>query len=422
MLKEKDRLEEAGAAFRRALEINPNYAPAHNNLVNLLGDEGPFESAIVEYRRALELDPNYAEACNNLGQTLVELRRFEEARAALARAVALRPDYAMAKFNAAFVALLQGDFEHGWPGYEERWGISKMPKPPFSRSPWRGEPLEGKRILIYAEQGFGDSIHFIRYAALVAARGGEVMIGCQPTLERLFRTAAGVKSVVTHGDDLVEYDVQISMLSQPLIFQTRHESIPREIPYLHADPALAEYWKKRLGERKTPLRVGLAWCGNSQHRRNRKRIVALQMLKPLWGLEGIEFFSLQVGPGAAQLAEFPTAPIRDDTNLIADFADTAALMTELDLIITVDTAVAHLAGALGRPVWTLLSFVPDWRWGLEGEETAWYPTMRLFRQPALGDWDSVIQRVEAELGGLRDQRRRESGEKSYRACERDRRR
>ena len=402
VLKEQDRLEEAGAAFRRALEIKPDYAPAHHNLGNLLGDQGHFESAIAEYRRALDLEPNYPEACNNLGRTLVELRRFDEARAALARALALRPNYAMAKFNAAFLSLLHGDFERGWPWYEARWEVSTAKKPPYSQPVWNGEPLDGKRILIYAEQGFGDAIHFVRYAAMVVARGGEVIVGCQPALERLFRNAVGVKSIITGVNDPVEFDVQIPMLSLPMTFQTRHESIPREIPYLFADPAQAECWRKRIGERRSLLRVGLAWSGDSQHRRNRKRSIALQMLQPLWRLEGIEFFSLQLGPGAAQLTEFPTAPIVDHTSLIADFADTAALMTQLDLIISVDTAVAHLAGALGCSVWTLLSFVPDWRWGLEGEETPWYPTMRLFRQPALSDWDSVIQRVEVELGRLRD--------------------
>jgi hypothetical protein len=192
------------------------------------------------------------------------------------------------------------------------------------------------------------------------------------------------------------------MLSLPMIFQTRHESIPRETPYLFADPAQMASWQKRLGERSSPLRVGLVWSGDSQNRRNRKRIVPLQMLPPLWRLEGIEFFSLQLGPEAARLAEFPSAPIVNHMSLIADFADTAAFMSQLDLIISVDTSVAHLAGALGRPVWTLLSFVPDWRWGLEKEETPWYPSMRLFRQPALGDWGPVIQRVENELRRLRD--------------------
>ncbi|HEY3898203.1 MAG TPA: tetratricopeptide repeat protein [Chthoniobacter sp.] len=402
VLKEQDRPEEAEAAFRRTLEIKPDYAPAHNNLGNLLGDEGQFESAMAEYQRALELDPTYVEACNNLGRTLVELRRFDEARVALARALALRPNYPVAKFNAAFLALLHGDYERGWHWYESRWEVPPVKMPPYSQPLWKGEPLDGKRILIHAEQGFGDSLHFIRYAALVAARGGEVIVGCQPALERLFRTAAGVKAVITDGNNPGEFDVQIPMLSQPLVFQTRLESIPRDIPYLFADPAQVECWRKRLGERRSPLRVGLAWAGDLQHRRNRKRSIALQMLQPLWRLEGIEFFSLQIGPEAAQLAELSTAPIVDHTSLIADFADTAAFMAELDLVITVDTAVAHLAGALGRPVWTLLSFVPDWRWGLEGEDTPWYPTMRLFRQPALCDWESVIQRVEAELGRLRE--------------------
>jgi tetratricopeptide (TPR) repeat protein len=397
VFKEQERWEEAGTAFRRALEIRPDYAPARNNLGNLLGDQDQFESAIAEYRRALDLDPNYAEAWNNLGQTLVELRRFDEARAALDRALALRPNYAVATFNAAFLALLHGDFERGWPWYEARW--ARATKPAYLQPMWDGGALDGKRVLIYAEQGLGDSIQFVRYAALVAACGGEVIIGCQLALERLFRTAIGVRSVISDANAPIEFDVQIPMLSQPMLFQTRHESIPREVPYLFADPA--ENWKSRIGQKGSRLRVGLAWSGGTQHRRNRKRSIPLRLLQPLWQLKDIEFFSLQLGPGAAQLAEFPTAPIFDHTRLLSDFADTAALMSELDLVISVDTAVAHLAGALGRPVWTLISYVPDWRWGLEGEETPWYPTMRLFRQPALDDWDSVIQRVKDELGRLR---------------------
>jgi tetratricopeptide (TPR) repeat protein len=400
--KEQERLDEAETAFRKALEINPRYAPAHNNLGNLLLDQGKLECAIVAYRAALDLEPAYAEAWNNLGRTLVELRRFDEAWTALGRALALRPDYATARFNAAFLSLLQGDFERGWPWYEARWEVSHIKKPPCSQPVWNGEPLEGKRILVYAEQGLGDAIHFVRYAAMVAARGGEVIVGCQVALQRLFRTAANVPSVITGGDDVVAFDLQVAMLSLPMVFQTRRESIPREVPYLFANPAQAESWRSRMGQRCSRLRVGLAWSGDSQHRRDRGRSIALRMLQPLWQLEGFEFFSLQLGPEAAQLAEFPAAAIVDHTNSIADFADTAALMTELDLIISVDTAVAHLAGALGRPVWTLLSHVPDWRWGLEGEETPWYPTMRLFRQPALGDWDTTIRRVAGELGRLRD--------------------
>ena len=395
------RLDEAIAALPRTTELNPISAEAFNDLGVVLSESGRIDEAVSSFRQAIKIKPDCVEACNNLGQTLMDVRRFGEAREALDMALAVRPNYAPAKFNTGLLALLHGDFERGWRLYEARWDSSSGSRLACPQPIWNGEPLDGKRILIYAEQGFGDAIHFVRYVPLIAERGAEVIVVCQPPLVDLFRTAEGVGKVVTDGDPILPpFDVHAPMLSLPMIFQTRRESIPREIPYLFADPAQAECWRKRLGERTSRLRVGVAWSGDPRHRRDRIRSIPLRTLQPLWQLKGIELFSLQLPPEAAQLAEFPTAPIVDHTNQLADFADTAALMSELDLIITVDTAAAHLAGALGRPVWTLLSYVPDWRWGLEGEETPWYPTMRLFRQPAPGEWNAVIERVSAELDAV----------------------
>jgi len=402
ILADKGRYDEAMSAYRRALERKPAYAEALNNLGNALQEQGDFEAAVTACHRALELDADYSEAYNTLSVALRELGRMDEAVLACRRALELGPD-AAAKFRMSILLLLRGDFEQGWPFYEARWEATKSPKRDFCQPMWDGSPLQDRRILIHAEQGFGDAIHFVRYAPLLAARGGEVVIECPRILVELFRRAKGVSEIVAAGDPLPGFDLHVPMLSVPVVLQTTRESIPQDVPYLFVDPHRRAFWKARLGCNRTGLRVGLAWAGNPQNRQNRKRNISLEMLLPLWRAEGVEFFSVQVGPGTEQIRQLPDSTvIVDHTDHIQDFADTAALIMELDLIISVDTAVAHLAGALARPVWTLLPFIPDWRWGLEGERTPWYPTMHLFRQPGVGDWDSVIPHVIRELRQLRD--------------------
>jgi len=332
----------------------------------------------------------------------VDKGRLDEAEAEFRHALELKPDFADAKVNYSMLLLLRGDFARGWPLYEARSRLSSATKRPFTQPMWDGSPLHGRRILIHAEQGFGDAVQFVRYAPLIAARGGEVVVECRPPLVEIFRRVREVREVVAADGPLPPFDVHVPMLSQPLLFQTRRETIPAETPYLFADPARGETWRQRLGDDRTRLRVGLSWAGSPLNRRNRTRNVSLEMLLPILQTEGIDFFSLQAGEGPEETRlAAGTAGIIDHTSHIHDFADTAALMSQLDLIITVDTAAAHLAGALGRRVWTLLPFVPDWRWGLQGEETPWYPTMQLFRQPSPGDWDSVIRNLAAELARMK---------------------
>jgi len=391
------RLQDAVAAYRRALELKPDDADAHNNLGAALKEKGEFEDAIAALRRAVELKPGHVEAHSNLGAALIERGQFAEAMAACRQALELNPEHSDVKFNYSTLLLLRGDFEQGWPFHESRWNALHPPRN-FSQPRWDGGSVDGKRVLVHAEQGLGDSIHFIRYAKLIAERGGKVVVECPRSLVDLFRSAQGVSEVVATGDPLPPFDLHVPMLSQAFVFKTTSQTIPGEVPYLFAEPARREAWRQRLGADKSPLRVGLAWVGNPLSLALRKRHLAFEMLLPLLKLHGVEFFSLQIGPGAEQLQRCSAAPaIVDHTAHIHNFADTAAFMAELDLIISVDTAVAHLAGALARPVWTLLPFSPDWRWGLEREDTPWYPTMRLFRQPALGDWAAVIQRVAEEL-------------------------
>jgi hypothetical protein len=329
---------------------------------------------------------------------LTQSGQFEEAGATYRQSLALNPEKSAAKVNYAGHLLLHGEYALGWPLYEARSREAGFANRNFAQPRWNGEPLEGRRVLIHAEQGLGDSIQFIRYAALITARGGEVIVECQQSLVELFRTAKGVREVLPTGHPLPSFDLQIPMLSQPLAFGTTLESIPNRVPYLFTEPARRQAWQARLNPDRTRKRVGLIWAGNPQHRRNRIRNVPPEKLLPLLQLPNIDFYSLQLGLEASQIRQYPeTASLIDLTGHLQDFADTAALMSELDLIISIDSAGAHLAGALCRPVWTLLPYVPDWRWGLCGETTPWYPTMRLFRQPTLGDWDSATQRVLHQL-------------------------
>jgi hypothetical protein len=300
--------------------------------------------------------------------------------------------------NYSHLLLLRGDFERGWPMFESRWENSASGERAIPQPKWQGESLDGRRVLIHAELGLGDAIQFIRYAHLIAERGAEVIVECPGPLVDLFRTAKGVHEVVTSGDPLPPFDVHVAMLSQPLLFHTNSRNIPAEMPYLSAESPRREAWRSRLGPPGSKRRVGVVWAGNPARPALRKHHIPIDTLLPLLSVPCVEFYSLQVDQNPADLGRSAdSSKLIDLTNYIQDFADTAALMMELDLIISVDTAVAHLAGALERPTWTLLSFVPDWRWGLASETTAWYPTMHLFRQPALGDWHSVIQRVADEL-------------------------
>jgi Flp pilus assembly protein TadD len=403
---EQGRLDEAVAAHQRALELKPDYAGALSNLGIALRERGQLDEAMAACQKALTLTPNSAEAQNNLGNVLKEFGRLDEATTAYRQALQINSALGEAQFNYSYMLLLRGDFEQGWPLYEARCHEPGYVRRDFGRPLWTGGSVSGRRILVHTEQGFGDAIQFVRYAALIPDRGGEVVIECPTALVDLFRTATGVSEVVAKGDPLPAFDLHSPMLSLPLAFQTRSESIPREVPYLFPDAGRVETWRARLGDDSRRRRVGLAWMGNPKTHFLRKRHIPLSELLPILSVEDVEFYSLQIGPGVGQIRETESAAaIVDCSGQINDFADTAALMMKLDLIISVDTAVAHLAGALGRPVWTLLPFVPDWRWGLETEETPWYRTMRLFRQASPDDWGPVVRRVAEELRGFHPSQR-----------------
>jgi tetratricopeptide (TPR) repeat protein len=393
VLQAQGRLDEAMARYVQAFAFRPEYADAYVNLGNLLQGQGKQAEAVVEYERALALRADYPEALVNLGTALEALGQQDEAIARYDAAIALRPEYAEAQVNRALHLLRRGKFSEGFAGYEWRWQMPgfRSPRRAFHQPLWRGEPLRGERILLHGEQGFGDSIQFLRFVSLVSAAGGRVLLEVPTALRRFVEGFCGAE-VLCFGDSLPAFAWHCPLMSLPLAFATTIETIP-PAPYL--DAAVQRLPWKCDGD---GLRVGVVWAGNEEHVQDRQRSIPLALLGPLFAFEGVRFFSLQLG------RETETLPpsVMDLAPLITDFADTAALVTGLDLVISVDTAVAHLAGALGRPVWILLAQHADWRWMLGRADSPWYPTARLFRQERFGDWAGVLEKVRLALAGLRD--------------------
>jgi hypothetical protein len=353
------------------------------------------------YRALLAHHPDMAEAHFNLGTILDATGRWHDAIAAFRQAAKLRPDLAVAHWNLGLTLLRQGDYPAGWPEWEWRWNVPdlRLNRLQCRQPQWDGAELAGKRILLYAEQGFGDTIQFARYVPLVAARGGIVTLGCPTELFNLFSRLPGVETCLPQpGTAPASFSVHASLPSLPRIFGTTLATIPQNIPYMHADPAKIERWRARMTGTNTK-KIGLVWAGRPTHRGDRERSLPLAALADLPALPGIQWFSLQKGD-AAQQARTAPFELTDWTNELIDFSDTAALIANLDLVISVDTSVAHLAGAMGKPVWVLLPFVPDWRWLLERGDSPWYPTMRLFRQTTSGDWQTPLAQLHKALQSL----------------------
>jgi tetratricopeptide (TPR) repeat protein len=397
-LRIRGRLDEAEAACRRALTIDPDSASAHVNLGTVLTSRDQLDEAAQSFRRATELKPDLAEAFLNLGLALHNQGRFEEALAQCRRATSVRLDYADAHMAEAFALLTMGrDFADALAKLEWRWRLADRKIRTFKQPLWLGEMLNGKTILLHAEQGFGDSLMLLRYAPMVAARGGRLVIEVPKGLARLAtRAAGGPFPVIAEGAALPPFDVQCPLMTLPAVLGTKLDTIPAQVPYLTADPEAVRRWSERLGAA-PGLKVGIAWAGSPQHVNDFRRSIELERLKPLLDVPGVSFISLQVGPRAAGLAALPPGTIVDLSAELTDFAETAGAMLNLDLVIAVDTAVVHLAGALARSAWVMLPFSPDWRWMLEREDSPWYPSLRLYRQPRPGDWDNVIARVAADL-------------------------
>ena len=398
-LHDLERYGEALASHERALAVRQDHAAALSNRGVTLHKLGRLDEALASYDRALALQPDYADALVNRGVTLHGLRRFEEALVSYDRATALRPDHADAHFFGSMSRLLTGDFGHGWIEYEwRRKGASTGPsRRDFPQPLWLGgNEIADKTILLHSEQGFGDTIQFSRYAPLVAARGARVILEVEEPLQGLLTGLAGTTQVIAKGDRLPDFDLQCPLLSLPLAFGTRLETIPSAMPYLRAPDRALVKWGTRLPIKRRP-RIGIAWAGNAKHIRDRERSMDLRSLLPLLDIDAT-FVSLQKEVRAADMASLKqSVGSIHFGNELENLSDTAAVISHLDLVISVDTAVAHLAGALGKPVWILLTHVPDWRWLLDRDDSPWYPTARLFRQSNAREWDSVIARVRDAL-------------------------
>jgi FKBP-type peptidyl-prolyl cis-trans isomerase 2 len=378
-------------------EISPS-ATVYYNLGVSLHEKGQLDKAIAFYKLAIEDSPKFADVCFSLGNVYLMKGQFDEAEKFYQRAVEINPDYAEAHWNVALLNLLLGNFEEGWKGFQWRWKLEDVPQRSFSRPLWDGSDISGRTILLHAEKGISDTIQFIRYAPLVAQRGAKVIVECQRELIILLKNVEGIWKIITHGEQLPEFDLYSPLLSLPLVFNTTLETIPEKIPYISVDPTIIQKWHERITLDISKLKIGLVWSGSSESEYDREHLCPLEMFSPLAQFDEIIFYNLVKGEAVEQ-AKNPPKGVKfvDYTEEIQDLSDCASLIENLDLVISVDSEVAHLAGALGKPVWTLLPFVPDWRWLLNREDSPWYPTMRLFRQPSSGDWEPVIASIIKEL-------------------------
>lgn len=403
------KLGRAGEAVRHhqaAIALNPDHAEAHNNLALALTDLGRAAEAVDHHRAATRLRPDSPDLHFNLGVALDELGQVDQSVTAYRAAIALRPDFAQAHNNLALALLTRGDMAAGWREYEWRWQAPHLAlgRRGFAQPQWRGEPATGKTLLVHAEQGLGDTLQFCRYVPLAAAQGLRVVLEVQKPLTRLMECLPGVARIVGQGEPLPAFDLHCPMLSLPMALEAVVKDIPASPAYLSAPPAAVAEWRDRLDTALPAgaLRIGLVWAGQSRLNSpratamDRRRSMDPAMLAPLFALDGVALVSLQkTGPAAPA-----GAPIFDFMDQVGDFADTAALTANLDLVLSVDTAMAHLAGAIGRQVWLMDRADPCWRWMQDRDDSPWYPGLRIFRQPTPGDWPAVVAAIRAQLALL----------------------
>jgi tetratricopeptide (TPR) repeat protein len=395
LLCELRELDEAVAVHRRALELAPNHPGILTDLGSALVLQGKTEEGHALVRLAVELAPRWPIAHVNLGIAHTRAHRFDEALTAFKSAQDADPDFFYAKFCESDLYLMRGEYERGYALYDAHRAVYP---PRYSERRWDGSPLDGRTILLYAQHGLGDTLQFIRYVPRVAGMGGRVILQVQPSLLPLFKNEPAAAAVLATSEDPGLFDVQASLLELPAILGDTLETIPASVPYLRADPALAARWRARL-EHDRGFKVGIAWHGNPNQKDGLIRKCVLRDMAPIWNLPGVSVYSLQVGAGREEISAGDPLPVIDlgDIDGSGAFTDTAAIMEALDLVVTIDTSVAHLAGGLARPVWMVVNYWPDWRWMIDRTDSPWYPTMRIFRQKQAGEWQPVFAELAAAL-------------------------
>jgi tetratricopeptide (TPR) repeat protein len=400
VLEEVGRPDDAVMACRQALALDPTHVDAHINLGVALQGQDQLDAAIACYRQALVLDPKSAKALSNLGVAIEQQGLGDVALGIQRQAAALAPNSGKIRFNLAVSLLRRGELAQGWEEYEWRWrgGVRNLKAPDLPQPLWQGEDLAGRTLLVRSEQGLGDVLQFVRYLPLLARAGAHVILRAPAALARLLRSSLAGVTVIGPDAPQPHFDFHIPLVSLPRLFGTDLGNIPATVPYLAADPAAVAAWRQRL-DADGNLRVGVVWSGNPDHRGDRQRSIAAAVLLPELIVPGVRLYSLQkdVRPADHDALLQLSQAVTDLSPQLNDLADTAAALCALDLLISVDTSVVHLAGALGRPAWTMLPFTPDWRWLLEREDSPWYPTLRLYRQARRSDWNSVFEKLRADL-------------------------
>jgi len=399
-LKGDGKKDAAAACYQKAIHLKPDAPEPYFSLGNLLHEQGRLEAAVEMYQEAISLKPDYIDAIDNLGKTRRDLGMLSEAMSCYERSLQLNPGNVETRFDMATLHLLQGDFADGWIGYEwrfkrENWK-SVYPYP-FDIPRWQGEPFTGKRLLVHSEQGLGDSLQFVRYLPMVKERGGEVVFETVGPLMNLFRGLEGVDRLIegpAYTNQSMHFHFYVPLLSLPGVFGTRMETIPSKTPYIYPDSQKIRIWEQRLADKKG-FRIGLVWAGKASDRR---RSCPLIEMAPLLQVAGVVFLGLQRGEASEEVTRLPDSMAFENIGeLFEDFSDTAAAIEHLDLVISIDTSVAHLAGAMNKPVWVPLIKSPDWRWFMDRDDSPWYPTMRLFRQTRAGQWDRPVRQLKEAL-------------------------
>jgi len=411
VLRSQEKLDESIKMLRKAYSLAPKNLSIILDLANTLNMQEHTEEALTLYKKISEINPNVIEARYNTAYTLKKLGHFKEAIAIYEELLKIKSDYPSARFGLSLAYLATGDFERGWPLYESRWAAYNETPKKFSEPTWEGQDLTGKTILLYAEQGYGDTFEFARYALEIKQKyGAKIILEVQKPLTKVLSLCPYLDHVIPSGNTLPMFDYQIPLMSLPLIFKTTVNTVPVQIPYLYADEQLIAEWKEKLASDKN-FKIGICWQGNPNYRTQFLRAAVAhksmraEMFAPLAKIPGVTLYSLQKMSGEDQLKDLNGKVMihefgADFDNAHGRFMDTAAVIKNLNLVVTIDTSICHFAAALGAPVWNLLPCPADWRWMVECDDTPWYPNMRLFRQPKSGDWDSVIERVTQEIKKL----------------------